>query len=84
MTESVEAPERIWIESDCGYMYFYLEEELADAEPPITEYVRADKLEKLAAENEHLRAEVAEWKARADDLAAALNNCIEFNKLEKT
>ena len=25
-----------------------------------------------------LRAEVAEWKARADDLAAALNKCIKL------
>ena len=32
----------------------------------------------LQAEIEALRAEVAEWKARADDLAAALNNCIKF------
>ena len=53
----VEAPERIWIESDGGCPYFYLEKELADVSPPITEYVRADKLEELAAENEALRAE---------------------------
>ena len=29
-------------------------------------------------EIERLRAEVAEWKARADDLAAALNKCIKL------
>ena len=51
-------PERIWIESDGGCPYFYLEEELADVSPPFTDYVRADKLEELAAENEALRAEV--------------------------
>ena len=32
----------------------------------------------LAAEVERLRADVAEWKARADDLAAALHNCIKL------
>ena len=48
-------PERIWIESDGGCPYFYPEEELSDAAPPITEYVRADK---LRAEIEALRAEV--------------------------
>lgn len=31
-----------------------------------------------AAEIEALRADVAEWKARADDLAAALNKCIKL------
>ena len=51
-------PERIWIESDGGCPYFYHEEELSDVAPPITEYVRADKLEELAAEVEALRAEV--------------------------
>ena len=45
-------PERIWIESEGGCPYFYLEEELADVAPPITEYVRADK---LRAEIEALR-----------------------------
>jgi chromosome segregation ATPase len=79
-------PERIWIESDGGCPYFYPEEELSDVAPPITEYVRADKLEELAAEIEALRAEVAEWKrvaaaqaelhdkaeARAERLAEAL------------
>ena len=54
----VEAPERIWIESEGGCPYFYHEEELSDVSPPITEYVRADKLEELAAEVEALRAEV--------------------------
>ena len=34
--------------------------------------------EALKAENEALRAEVAEWKARADELAAALNKCIKL------
>ena len=33
---------------------------------------------KLSEETEALRAEVAEWKARADDLVAALNNCIKL------
>lgn len=32
----------------------------------------------LAADVERLRADVAEWKARADDLAAALHNCIKL------
>ena len=58
MTESVESPERIWIESEGECPYFYHEEELSDVAPPITEYVRADKLEELAAEVEALRAEV--------------------------
>lgn len=48
----VEAPERIWIESEGGCPYFYHKEELSDVGCPVTEYVRADKL----------RAEVAEWK----------------------
>jgi rubrerythrin len=52
----VEAPERIWIESEGECPYFYHEEELSDVAPPITEYVRADKLEELAAEVEALRA----------------------------
>lgn len=79
-------PERIWIESEGECPYFYHEEELSDVAPPITEYVRADKLEELAAEIEALRAEVAEWKrvaaaqaelhdeaeARAERLAEAL------------
>lgn len=51
----VEAPERIWIESEGECPYFYHEEELSDVAPPITEYVRADK---LRAEIEALRDEV--------------------------
>ena len=39
-----KAPERIWIEED-DCPYFYVESELADAGSPVTEYVRADKLE---------------------------------------
>lgn len=59
MTESVESPERIWIESDeGGCPYFYHENELSDVGTPVTEYVRADKLEELAAEIEALRAEI--------------------------
>ena len=50
-----ESPERIWIESDGECPYFYHEEELSDVAPPVTEYVRADK---LRAEIEALRAEV--------------------------
>ena len=37
-----------------------------------------ETLATLKVENEKLRADVAEWKARADDLAAALNNCIKL------
>ena len=55
MTEPVESPERIWIESEGECPYFYHEGELSDVSPPITEYVRADKLQ---AEVEALRAEV--------------------------
>ena len=55
MTESVESPERIWIESEGGCPYFYHEDELSDVGSPVTEYVRADK---LRAEIEALRAEV--------------------------
>ena len=55
----VETPERIWIESDGECPYFYHEEELSDAAPPITEYVRADK---LRAEIEALRAEVEDYR----------------------
>ena len=54
MTESVEAPERIWIENEGVCPYFYHEEELSDVDSPVTEYVRADK---LLAEIEALRAE---------------------------
>ena len=39
-------------------------------------YARA--IAPLQAEIERLRADVAEWKARADDLAAALRNCIKL------
>ena len=53
---SVDAPERIWIESEGECPYFYHEEELSDVAPPITEYVRADKLEELAAEIERIEA----------------------------
>ena len=66
MTESVEAPKRIWIESDGECPYFYEEEELSDVSPPITEYVRADKLEELAAETEALRAEVESLRTDAE------------------
>jgi hypothetical protein len=59
-------PERIWIESDGGCPYFYPEEELSDVAPPITEYVRADKLEELAAEIEALRAEVERLRKLLD------------------
>lgn len=52
---SVEAPERIWIESEGGCPYFYHEEELSDVGSPVTEYVRADK---LRSEIDALRAEV--------------------------
>ena len=72
---SVDAPERIWIESEGGCPYFYLEEELSDVAPPVTEYVRADKLEELAAEIEALRAEVDALKAENDRLRAAINRC---------
>ena len=44
-------------------------------------YARANiarAIEPLQAEIERLRADVAEWKARADDLAAALNKCIKL------
>ena len=53
MTESVKSPERIWIE-------------ISGVGSPVTEYIRADKLEELAAENEALRAEVVEWKSCAE------------------
>ena len=56
----VEAPERIWIESDGECPYFYEEEELSDVAPPITEYVRADK---LRAEIEALRGALEEAEA---------------------
>lgn len=55
---SVETPERIWIESEGGCPYFYHEEELPDVGSPITEYVRADKLEELLKKQEELIAEV--------------------------
>ena len=44
-------------------------------------YARANSARAIAplqAEIERLRADVAEWKARADDLAAALHNCIKL------
>ena len=37
-----------------------------------------DTIRELLAERDALAAEVAEWKARADDLAAALNKCIKL------
>ena len=63
-------PERIWIEREGGCPYFYHEDELSDVAPPITEYVRADKLEELAAEVERLRAEVEVWRASFEQAAA--------------
>ena len=45
MTESVKSPERIWIESEGGCPYFYHEDELSGVGSPVTEYVRADKLQ---------------------------------------
>ena len=70
----VEAPERIWIESEGECPYFYHEEELSDVAPPITEYVRADKLEELAAEREALRETLATLKPGAKEDANALAN----------
>lgn len=55
----VEAPERIWIESEGGCPYFYREEELSDVDSPVTEYVRADKL----------RSEIAHAQEEAMDFA---------------
>lgn len=52
-----DAPEKIWIEADDECPYFYEAHELHDVEQDVIEYVRADKLEELAAENERLRAE---------------------------
>ena len=37
-----------------------------------------ETLDALAHEIKALRADVTEWKARADDLAAALHNCIKL------
>ena len=37
-----------------------------------------DTIREMLAERDALSAEVAEWKARADDLAAALNKCIKL------
>ena len=56
-----KAPERIWIEED-DCPYFYVESELADAGSPVTEYVRADKLEELAAKNRMLEDYVKDLK----------------------
>ena len=70
----VEAPERIWIESEGECPYFYHEEELSDVAPPITEYVRADKLEELAAEVETLRTEVDVLKAENERLRESLED----------
>ena len=53
MTESVESPERIWIDSEGGCPYFYYEDELSYVGCPVTEYVRADT---LRAEIEAMRA----------------------------
>ena len=63
----VDVPERIWIESDGECPYFYHEEELSDVAPPITEYVRADKLQ---AEVAALREALKEIRSRSSiDLA---------------
>lgn len=71
---SVEPQERIWIEREGGCPYFYHEEELSDVAPPVTEYVRADKLEELAAETEALRTEVDVLKAENEMLREALKD----------
>lgn len=71
----VEAPERIWIESEGGCPYFYHEEELPDVAPPITEYVRADKLEELAAEIEALREEVERLRRGDHPAITHCDNC---------
>jgi hypothetical protein len=67
-------PERIWIESDGGCPYFYPEEELSDVAPPITEYVRADKLQaEIEGLREQLRLSIVDQvnaEAEANDARA--------------
>ena len=63
----VEAPERIWIESEGECPYFYHEDELPDVAPPITEYARANVLHHIAtlhAEIESLRVELETERMR--------------------
>lgn len=77
---SVEAPERIWIESEGECPYFYLEEELSDVAPPVTEYVRADK---LRAEIDALLAEaLRELEEREKRDEALLRQALEALKAE--
>lgn len=42
----VEAPERVWIESEGGCPYFYYEEELSDVAPLIAKTTR-DRYEEV-------------------------------------
>lgn len=63
----VDAPEKIWIEQD-DCPYFYEESELTEVGSPVTEYVRADRIEALERENAELRAEVAEHKRLKNQL----------------
>lgn len=53
---AARAPERIWIEAGDDCPYFYEGNELHEAGSPVTEYVRADLVEALKAENQRLRA----------------------------
>lgn len=61
MTEPVESPERIWIESGGECPYFYHEEELSDVDSPVTEYVRADKLRSEIEALLDALHQIAEW-----------------------
>lgn len=80
----VEAPERIWVESTGECPYFYHEEELSDVAPPITEYVRADKLEEREKRDEDLLRQVLEVLGSAHQTAmeqamkARIPECGEF------
>lgn len=59
MDNLIEAPERIWIEANDECPYFYEAHELHDVEEDVIEYVRADKLEELAAALAERNKEIA-------------------------
>lgn len=68
---SIDAPERVYIS---GSEYRNLREKRIN-QPHLTdpvEYVRADKLEELAAENEHNDYMKDKWRERASSAEAAL------------
>ena len=72
----VEAPERIWIDSKGVYPYFYPRKP-SDYGFTTAEYVRADKLGKLAPALADRDKEIAALRKALDDAADALDQALE-------